>query len=124
MSLDSSHKIPGTEFVNPQIVKDAPPNTDPIILSDRAKAGQLAVKEYLNESEETSLKLLCDVSTTINRLNGKITDIITQVNDLDEEKKRLEYRLHKLGVAMEKVGEAGMVAGREYVHTEERERQD
>ena len=57
-SYDPSYKVPGTEYTNPAIAVDKVPNTDPIILSDKNKAKQLAIKEYLKDSEEMSLKLL------------------------------------------------------------------
>ena len=121
---DKSYKVPGTEYTNPTIAIDKTPNTDPIIFSDKGKARQVAIKEYLKDAENMSLDLLRSVCVSINRLNGKITDMISEVDKLEKEKKVLEYRLHQLGVAADRVQEAGEVAGREYCRTSEREKVD
>ena len=42
-SYDPAYKVPGTEYTNPAIAVDKVPNTDPIILSDKNKAKQLAI---------------------------------------------------------------------------------
>ena len=92
-SYDPTYKVPDTEYTNPAIAVDKVPNTDPIILSDKNKAKQLAIKEYLKDLEEMSLKLLQGVCVSINRLNNKITDLIEQVDSFEEEKRKLEFRL-------------------------------
>ena len=71
-----------------------------------------------------SLDLLRGVCVSINRLNGKITDMITEVDNLEKEKKVLEFRLQQLGVTADRIQEAGEVAGREYCRTSEREKVD
>ncbi|MCG8620467.1 MAG: hypothetical protein MJE68_00520, partial [Proteobacteria bacterium] len=116
---DTNFKIPGTEYTNLKIAMDKVPKTEPIVLADKKKARQLAVKEYLKESEETSLTLLRGVCRSINHLNGKIADMISGVDDLLEEKKRLEFRLQHLGVAADKIEEAGRMVEREYMTTQE-----
>ena len=121
---DKSYKVPGTEYSNPVIAMDKVPNTDPIILSDKNKASQVAVKEYLRSAEDMSLDLLRGVSLSINRLNGKIADIVSQVDALNEEKKVLEYRLNRLGVAADRIKEAGQIEETQYCRTGEREKID
>ena len=121
---DKSYKVPGTEYSNPVIAMDKVPNTDPIILSDKNKASQVAIKEYLKSAEDLSLDLLRGVSLSINRLNGKIADIVSQVDDLNEEKKVLEYRLNRLGVAADRIKEAGQIEETQYCRTGEREKID
>ena len=123
-SYDPAYKVPGTEYTNPAIAVDKVPNMDPIILSDKNKAKQLAIKEYLKDSEEMSLKLLQGVCVSINRLNNKITDLIEQVDSFEEEKRKLEFRLQRLGVAADKIAEAGKVEEREYCRVGEREERD
>ena len=123
-SYDPAYKVPGTEYTNPAIAVDKVPNTDPIILSDKNKAKQLAIKEYLKDSEEMSLKLLQGVCVSINRLNNKIMDLIEQVDSFEEEKRKLEFRLQRLGVAADKIVEAGKIDEREYCHVGECEKRD
>ena len=122
--FNKEYKVPGTEYSNPTIAIDKVPNTDPIILLDKKKAHQVAVKEYLKVAEDMSVSLLRGVCVSINRLNGKITDIIGQVDAMEEENKTLEFRLHKLGVAADKIKEAGHIEEREYCRTSEREKID
>ena len=115
-SYDPTYKVPGTEYTNPAIAVDKVPNTDPIILLDKNKAKQLAIEEHLKDSEEMSLKLLQGVCVSINWLNNKITDLIEQVDSFEEEKRKLEFQLQRLGVAADKIEEAGKVEEREYCH--------
>ena len=123
-SYDKSYKVPGTEYSNPVIVVDKVPNTDPVILSDKKNADQIAVKEYIRCAQDMSLDLLRGVSSSINRLNGKIADIVSQVETMNEEKKVLEYRLNRLGVAADRIKEAGQIEEPQYCRTGEREKID
>ena len=123
-SYDPTYKVPGTEYTNPAIAVDKVQNTDPIILSDKNKVKQLAIKEYLKDLEEMSLKLLQGVCVSINRLNNKIMDLIEQVDSFEEEKRKLEFQLQRLGVAADKIAETGKIDQREYCHVGEREERD
>ena len=51
-------------------------------------------------------------------------DLIKQVDSFEEEKRKLEFRLQRLGVAADKIVEAGKVEEREYCHVGEHEERD
>ena len=123
-SKDPNRKIPGSEYTNMKIAMDKTPNLDPLILSDKGKAKQMALKEYMKQEEEKSLHLLKGVSKSIDRLNSKIVQRIGEVDELVEEKNRIEHKLKILGISADKIEDAGMIEPRQYVRTEEREKLD
>ena len=123
-SKDPDHKLPGTEYKNLTIAMDKAPKLDPHILSDKEKAKQIAIKEYMKQEKEKSLKLLRNVAKTIDWLNGKIVEKIGEVDELVEEKKQIEHKLNVLGVSATKIEDYGMMAARQYVTMEEREKSD
>ena len=73
----------------------------------------------MKDSEEMSLKLLQRVCVSINRLNNKITDLFQQVDSFEEEKRKLEFRLQRLGVVADKIAEAGKIEDEEAKEQEE-----
>lgn len=123
-SKDPQHRLPGSEHVNPDIAIDATPKLDPIIFIDKAKAKQLAIREYMKDSAENNLELLRICAKGINRLNKKIGDMIEVCDEALEEKKTLEIKLGHIGVSIERIKEAGLIDERCFVRTEQREKED
>ena len=122
--LDKHVKLPGSErsSTNPNV--DTPPKLEPTILIDKTKAKQLGIQEYIKEEKVKTLQMLRSVTTTLNRMNSHIADLITESDEFIEQKKIMEYKLEKLGVSVEKIKEAGMLDERQFMRTENREQED
>ena len=111
---------------NPTISQDTTAKMEPIILDDKVKVKQLALKEYLVDGEERTLELLCGVCKGIKRLDNKIAEMIKSSDEFREQKKLLEYKLEKLGMNCEKIKKAqeDLEEKRPYMRTSEREKAD
>ena len=68
--------------------------------------------------------MLRSVTKMLNRMNSHIADLITESDEFIEQKKVMEYKLEKLGVSAEKIKEAGMLDERQFMRTENREKED
>ena len=102
-STDPKFKQPGSEFLNPTLSQDLMAKMDPIVLDDREKAKQAALKQYLHTGKERSLDLLRGVCTEIRCLDNHICDMIKESDMFREQKNLLEYQLEKLGVSAMKL---------------------
>ena len=122
--LDKHVKLPGSEKASTNPNVDTPPKLEPTILIDKTKAKQLGVQEYIKEEKVKTLQMLRSVTKTLNRMNSHIADLITESDDFIEQKKIMEYKLEKLGVSTEKIKEAGMLDERQFMRTENREKED
>ena len=122
--LDKHVKLPGSEIssTNPNV--DTPPKLEPTILIDKTKAKQSGIQEYIKEEKVKTLQILWSVTKMLNRMNSHIADLITESDDFIEQKKIMEYKLEKLGVSVEKIKEAGMLDERQFMRTENREKED
>ena len=123
-STQEGFRKPGTEYLNPTIQQDMNQKLLPIILDNKDRAKQLALNEYLTTDKEHSLELLRGLNHEIRRLDNYIADLIKKSDDMKERKKRIEHKLGKLGVNMEKLQEATEELKIPYCHTKEREEQD
>ena len=122
--LDKHVKLPGSEKASTNPNVDTPPKLEPTILIDKTKAKQLGVQEYIKEEKVKTLQMLRSVTKTFNRMNSHIADLITESDDFIEQKKIMEYKLEKLGVSTEKIKEAGMLDERQFMRTENREKEE
>ena len=100
------------------------PNLMPQVLDSVQQAKQLALKNYLRAEEAKSLDMLCTVTQGITRLDNQIADLIHESDSMKEQKKTLEFQMEQLGISVEKIKEAGLLADRPYVRTLEQEAQD
>ena len=100
------------------------PNLMPQVLDSAQQAKQLALKNYLRAEEAKSLDMLRTVTQGITRLDNHIADLIHESDSMKEQKKTLEFQMEQLGISVEKIKEAGLLADRPYVRTLEREAQD
>ena len=123
-STQEGFRKPGTEYLNPTIQQDMNQKLLPIILDNKDRAKQLALNEYLTTDKEHSLELLRGLNHEIRQLDNHIADLIKESDDMKERKKRIEHKLGKLGVNMEKMQEATEELKIPYCRTKEREEQD
>ena len=122
-SIDKTFTLAGSYLLN-VIGPDQAPKLQPILLSNKEKARQVAVKDFLKQEEEKSLKLLRLVRKNIEKMDSDITDLIKESDKLRDRKQEIEYKLESLGISAEKIKEAGGIKPREYVRTREREEKD
>ena len=124
-SYDPDFKKPGTEYMNPTISQDLTAKMNPIILDDKNKAKQLAVKEFLSIDKERSLNLMRGLCSNINRLDDRICTLIAESDKVRKQQKQLEFQLEKIGIIAEKVQEATseLKEDRGYCRTIDREKQ-
>ena len=106
----------GSDLINPNLM--------PQVLDSVQQAKQLALKNYLTAEEAKSLDMLRTVTRGITRLDNHIADLIHESDSMKEQKKTLEFQMEQLGISVEKIKEAGLLADRPYVRTLEREAQD
>ena len=109
---------------NPTIAQDVPPALDPVILHVTAIAKRKALEDYMDTEKDRSLQLLRGVGHQIVKLEERIVSLIGQAENMRAQKGRLEYRLEKLGVSVEKLEEATKLKDPEYCRTSERVKVD
>ena len=57
-------------------------------------------------------------------MNNYIAGLIQQSDEIEDQKKIMEYKLEKLGVLAEKIKEAAEIQDRPFMRTEDREKED
>ena len=80
---------------------------------------QQPTSEILDKSE----KIVKILRKKLN-IHDHIADLIHECDEMKEQKKAMEYQLEQLGISVGKIREGGAIPQREYVRTEQREKQD
>ena len=107
------------------IAQDEPPRTlNPILLTEASKARSIALKEYMDTDKERSLKLLRGTCVQIKNLEEEIVKKIGETEALRDQKKLIEYKLEKLGIATEKIEEYGKLQDSEYCRLSEHKKKN
>ena len=126
---DETKDLIGAELLqdrrHPTIAQDDVPCTlNPILLNDVSKARSIALKEYCDTDKERSLKLLRGTCVQIKNLEEEIVKKIGETETLRDQKKLIEYKLEKLGIATEKIEEYGKLEDPEYCRLSEHKQKD
>ena len=125
MPLSTNYQKPGSEHLHSNIGPDMNPKLMPLILEDKKKARDIALKEYLKVDTELSLGLLRSVTRQLNRIDDHITSLIKESDDLNRQKDVLTNQLLQLGLSAERIKEiTDMKKERQYCRTTEREEID
>ena len=123
--LTTNYVKPGSEHLHSNLGTDINPKIMPLILEDKKKARDIAMKEYLKVDTELSLDLLRSVIRQLNRIDDHITTLIKESDDLNCQKNVLTNQLLQLGLSAERIKEiTDMKREREYCRTTEREEID
>lgn len=123
--LTTNYVKPGSEHLHSNLGADINPKIMPLILEDKKKARDIAMKEYLKVDTELSLDLLRSVIRQLNRIDDHITTLIKESDDLNCQKNVLTNQLLQLGLSAERIKEiTDMKREREYCRTTEREEID
>ena len=98
----------------------------PIILEDRDKAKQVAIREFTKIDQERSLNLLRGLCRNINTLDNKICEMIHESDKIRKQKATMEYQLEKIGINIDRIKKANeeLKEDRGYVGTGDREKFD
>ena len=125
MPLSTNYQKPGSEHLHSNIGPDMNPKLMPLILEDKKKARDIALKEYLKVDTELSLGLLRSVTRQLNRIDDHITSLIKESDNLNRQKDVLTNQLLQLGLSAERIKEiTDMRKERQYCRTTEREEID
>ena len=123
--LTTNYVKPGSEHLHSNVGADINPKIMPLILEDKKKARDIAMKEYLKVDTELSLGLLRSVIRQLNRIDDHITTLIKESDDLNCQKNFLTNQLLQLGLSAERIKEiTDMKRERQYCRTTEREEID
>ena len=121
----ADYRKPGAEFLHLTISINMNQKLEPIILSDKDKANQISLNEYLKCDTDRSLQLLRGVMEQLNCVDDHITGLIKQSDDMRSQKDILVHKLSQLGVSVERVKEVtDLLKETSYCHTSEREKID
>ena len=106
-STDAHHRMPDSEIKNP--------NLNPIIFDSATKATDLSMKQFIRDEQCETLEMLRSVTRTLKTLDDKITRSIRDADKVLDIKLLAEYQLESIGIAVEKIKEAGHLPPRQYV---------
>ena len=121
----ADYRKPGAEFLHPTISINMNQKLQPIILSDKDKAHQISLNEYLKCDTERSLTLLRGVMDQLNRVDDRIAELIKESDDMRSQKDILVHKLSQLGVSVDRIKEVtDLLKERPYCRTGEREKID
>ena len=115
-STDAHHRMPGSEIKNP--------NLNPIIFDSATKARDWSMKQFICDEQCETLEMLHSVTRTLKTLDDKITHSIRDADKLLDIKLLAEYQLESIGIAVEKIKEAGHLPPRQYARTNEKQAAD
>ena len=92
----ADYRKPGAEFLHPMISIDMNQKLQPTVLSDKDKANQIALNEYLKCDTDRSLQLLRGVMEQLNHVDDRIANLIKQLDDMRSQKDILVHKLSQL----------------------------
>ena len=123
---DTSFKQVGSECLNPTIAQIMMARMCPIILEDRDKEKQVAIREFMKIDQERSLDLLRGLCRNINTLDNKICEMIHESDQIRKQKATMEYQLEKIRINIDRIKKANeeLKEDRGYVCTGDREKFD
>ena len=124
---DVTYKKPGRDLVN----KTVGINPDliyaklqPQVLDDAEQARTMAIEKYMDSAKTKSLKLLYQLNSSIDKLDGHIAHLIYESEKKKEQRKKIEYKMQLLGISVEQIKLALQQKDLPYILTEEVEKEE